>query len=43
MTTDEKVAGKLDGRIALVTGGTSGIKPITDDGLNESERGREWF
>ena len=25
MTTDEKMAGKLDGRIALVTGGTSGI------------------
>src|SRR6266853_6722375 len=25
MTTDEKMAGKLDGRIALVTGGSSGI------------------
>src|SRR5271168_3635702 len=25
MTTDEKMAGKLDGKIALVTGGTSGI------------------
>jgi len=25
MTTDEKMAGKVDGRIALVTGGTSGI------------------
>jgi NAD(P)-dependent dehydrogenase (short-subunit alcohol dehydrogenase family) len=25
MTTDEKMAGKLEGRIALVTGGTSGI------------------
>src|ERR1700736_3762281 len=25
MTTDEKMAGKLDGRITLVTGGTSGI------------------
>ena len=25
MTADEKMAGKLDGRIALVTGGTSGI------------------
>jgi NAD(P)-dependent dehydrogenase (short-subunit alcohol dehydrogenase family) len=25
MTTDEKMAGKLDRRIALVTGGTSGI------------------
>ena len=25
MTTDEKKAGKLEGRIALVTGGTSGI------------------
>src|SRR5580698_8166836 len=25
MTTDEKMAGKLDGRNALVTGGTSGI------------------
>ena len=25
MTTDEKMDGKLDGRIALVTGGTSGI------------------
>jgi hypothetical protein len=43
MTTDEKMAGKLDGRIALVTGETSGIKPIAADGLYESERGREWF
>ena len=25
MTADEKMASKLDGRIALVTGGTSGI------------------
>ena len=25
MTTDEKKTGKLEGRIALVTGGTSGI------------------
>jgi NAD(P)-dependent dehydrogenase (short-subunit alcohol dehydrogenase family) len=25
MTSDERMAGKLDGRIALVTGGTSGI------------------
>ena len=25
MTTDEKMTGKLEGRIALVTGGTSGI------------------
>jgi hypothetical protein len=43
MTTDEKMAGKLDGRIALVTGGISGIKPIVDHGLYASERGREWF
>src|SRR6204780_2772240 len=25
MTTDERMAGKLEGKIALVTGGTSGI------------------
>jgi hypothetical protein len=43
ITTDEKMAGKLDRRIALVTGGTSGIKPIADHGLYESEGGREWF
>jgi hypothetical protein len=43
MTIDEKMAGKLDGRIALVTGGTSGIKPITDDGPYDNERGRQWF
>jgi hypothetical protein len=43
MRTDEKMAGKLDGRIALVTAGTSGIKPIADHRLYENERGRKWF
>jgi hypothetical protein len=43
MATDERMDSKLDGRIALVTGGTSAIKPIAGHGLYESERGREWF
>ncbi len=47
MTTNEKQLGKLDGKVALITGSNSGISPGSTDtpGLNEllasSETGKE--